>query len=162
MRSTRQSKAGTGQPRLRSARKIKPQPAGRAANKQSSGEILADLKQRLSEIYDLNAAGSVLGWDEATYMPTGGAVARGRQIAMLRRLAHERFVDPALGRLLDRLEPRADKLPADDASLLRVVRRDYEKSHQGTGRITSRGRMPMVRHPTMPGSGLGRRTTSLR
>jgi hypothetical protein len=70
MRSTRQSKAGTGRPGLRSARKIKPQPAGRAANKQSSGEILADLKHRLSEIYDLNAAGSVLGWDEATYMPT--------------------------------------------------------------------------------------------
>ena len=128
MRSTRQSKAGTGQPRLRSARKIKPQPAGRAANKQSSGEILADLKQRLSEIYDLNAAGSVLAWDEATYMPTGGAVARARQMAMLRRLAHERFVDPALGRLLDRLEPSTDKLPADDASLLRVVRRDYERA----------------------------------
>jgi carboxypeptidase Taq len=128
MRSTRQSKAGTGQPRLRSARKIKPQPAGRAANKQTSDEILADLKHRLSEIYDLNAAGSVLGWDEATYMPTGGAVARARQLAMLRRLAHERFVDPALGRLLDRLEPSTDKLPADDASLLRVVRRDYERA----------------------------------
>ena len=126
MRSTRQSKAGTGQ--LRSARKIKQQPAGRAANKQSSGEILADLKHRLSEIYDLNAAGSVLGWDEATYMPTGGAVARARQLAMLRRLAHERFVDPALGRLLDRLEPRADKLPADDASPLRVGQRDYERA----------------------------------
>ena len=128
MRNTRQSKAGTGQPRLRSARQIKPQPAGRAANKQSSGEILTDLKQRLSEIYDLNAAGSVLTWDEATYMPTGGAVARGRQTAVLRRLAHERFVDPAVGRLLDRLEPRADKLPADDANLLRVVRRDYERA----------------------------------
>ena len=128
MRNTRQSKAGTGQLRLRSARKIKPEAAGRAANKQSSGEILADLKHRLSEIYDLNAAGSVLAWDEATYMPTGGAVARGRQTAMLRRLAHERFVDPAIGRLLDRLEPSTDKLPADDASLLRVVRRDYERA----------------------------------
>jgi carboxypeptidase Taq len=90
--------------------------------------MLADLKHRLSEIYDLNAAGSVLTWDEATYMPTGGAVARGRQTAMLRRLAHERFVDPAVGKLLDRLEPRADKLPADDASLIRVVRRDYERA----------------------------------
>jgi carboxypeptidase Taq len=128
MRSTRQSKADTGQPRLRSARKTKPQPVGRTAKKQSSGEMIADLKHRLSEIYDLNAAGSVLAWDEATYMPTGGAVARGRQTAMLRRLAHERFVDPAVGRLLDRLEPRADKLPADDASLIRVVRRDYERA----------------------------------
>jgi carboxypeptidase Taq len=90
--------------------------------------ILADLKNRLSEIYDLNAAGSVLSWDEATYMPNGGAVSRGRQLAMLRRLAHERFVDPAVGRLMDRLEPYADKLPADDASLIGVVRRDYERA----------------------------------
>jgi carboxypeptidase Taq len=89
---------------------------------------LAELKQRLSEIYDLTAAGSVLTWDEATYMPKGGTVARGRQSSMLRRLAHERFVDPALGRLIDRLEPGADKLPADDASLIRIVRRDYERA----------------------------------
>ena len=97
-------------------------------NRQSSSAVVADLKYRLSEIYDLNAAGSLLTWDEATYMPNGGAVSRGRQSAMLRRLAHERFVDPALGRLMDRLEPCADKLSADDASLIRVVRRDYERA----------------------------------
>src|SRR5262249_54515018 len=40
----------------------------------------------------------------------------------------ERFVDPALGRALDRLEPHAAGLPDADASLIRVVRRDYEKA----------------------------------
>ena len=35
---------------------------------------------------------------------------------------------PALGRLLDRLEPSTNTLSADDASLLRVVRRDYERA----------------------------------
>src|SRR5215469_18870037 len=100
----------------------------RDAMMQSSTPILADLKHRLSEIYDLRAAGSVLSWDEATYMPNGGSVARGRQIAVLRRLAHERFTDPTLGRLLDRLDRCSDNLPADDASLIRVVRRDYEKA----------------------------------
>src|SRR5271165_6798972 len=89
-----------------------------------SGAILADLKHRLAEIYDLNAAGSVLAWDEATYMPAGGAAARGRQVAILRRLAHERFTDPALGRLLDRLEQSADDLSAQDGNLIRVARRD--------------------------------------
>ena len=44
------------------------------------------LKQRLREISDLNAAGSVLNWDEATYMPQTGAGARGRQLAMLCRV----------------------------------------------------------------------------
>src|SRR5690348_3460456 len=91
----------------------------RAARQPSADAILADLKQRLAEIYDLNAAGSVLGWDEATYMPKGGAPARGRQSALLRRLAHERFVDPALGHALDRLEPQAGKLAPADASLIR-------------------------------------------
>ncbi|HUI96135.1 MAG TPA: carboxypeptidase M32 [Xanthobacteraceae bacterium] len=102
--------------------------AARRRNRPSADAMLADLRRRLAEIYDLDAAGAVLGWDEATYMPTGGALARGRQSALLRRLSHERFVDPALGRLLDRLESRADMLAAADASLIRVVRRDYQKA----------------------------------
>jgi carboxypeptidase Taq len=91
---------------------------------------LAELKRRLMEIGDLSFAGAVLSWDQATYMPPGGAAARGRQTAMLNKLAHEKSVDPALGRLLDALEPYGDGLPddSDDASLIRVVRRDFEKA----------------------------------
>src|ERR1700704_553780 len=126
MRGNRQS--GTPKNRLRKTVDIKSRAGERTGNRQSSDAILADLKRRLSEIYDLNAAGAVLGWDEATYMPKGGARARGRQSALLRRLAHERFVDPALGKQIDRLEPYANKLPAADASLIRVLRRDYEKA----------------------------------
>src|SRR5262245_14116948 len=100
----------------------------RASKRPSSDAVVADLKQRLAEIYDLNAAGAVLGWDEATYMPQGGALARGRQSALLRRLAHERLVDAALGRPLDRPEPNAEKLAPADASLIRVTRRDYDKA----------------------------------
>ena len=68
----------------------KPKRARRAAE-----QMLVELKQRLREISDLNAAGSVLNWDQATYMPEGGAGARGRQLATLYRLAHERAVAPA-------------------------------------------------------------------
>jgi hypothetical protein len=45
----------------------------------SSGAILADLRRRVREIYDLNAVGSVLTWDQATYMPNSGAVGVGDQ-----------------------------------------------------------------------------------
>src|SRR5262249_12277791 len=64
------------------------------------------------------------------YMPDGGADARGRQRAMLSRLSHERAVDPALGKLIDALAPHAERLPydSDDASLVRVARRDFEKA----------------------------------
>ena len=106
-------------------------PARRAKTSHRSAETkLAELKRRLLEINDLSAAGAVLGWDHATYMPAGGAVARARQGATLHRLAHEKAVDPALGRLLDELVPYADSLSpdADDASLIRVARRDFEKT----------------------------------
>src|SRR5271155_2570707 len=98
MRSQRQLTTGTVQRRKSAVGKIK-------RHKQSSDAVLAELKHRLSEIYDLNAAESLLSWDEASYMPRGGATARGRQSAMLLRFAHERFVNPALGRLIDLLQP---------------------------------------------------------
>jgi len=91
---------------------------------------LEEVKRRLREVGDLGAASAVLGWDQATYMPAGGAAARARQGATLSRLAHEKFIAPALGRLLDQLQPYADSLPpdSDDACLIRVTRRDFEKA----------------------------------
>ncbi len=90
---------------------------------------LKELKTRLHQINDLNAAAVVLSWDQSTYMPAGGAPARARQMATLSRLAHEQFTDPAIGRLLDDLRPFEESRPADDddASLVRVTRRDYER-----------------------------------
>src|SRR6516162_11930528 len=91
--------------------------------------MLIELKRRLREISDLNAADDVLNWDQATYMPEGGAGARGRRRAMLNRLAHERVVKPALGRLIDALARYGQSLPhdSDDASLIRVACREYQK-----------------------------------
>ncbi len=97
----------------------------------SSAEAkLAELRRRLAEVSDLNYAGAVLGWDQATYMPPGGAAARARQGATLSRLAHEKLTDPELGRLLDGLAKHAESLPrdSDDAALIRVTRRDYDKA----------------------------------
>ncbi len=93
---------------------------------------LKELKTRLLEISDLNGAAAVLNWDQSTYMPRGGGPARGRQLATLSRLAHERLTDPALRRLLDELRPYEESLPtdSDDASLIRVTRRDVDKAAQ--------------------------------
>jgi carboxypeptidase Taq len=89
-----------------------------------------ELRERLQEIYDLGGAASVLGWDQSTYMPKGGAMARGRQTALLARLSHEKQTDPALGRLIDELEREADDFPyeSDEAGLLRVARYDFDKA----------------------------------
>src|SRR5690606_13075171 len=63
-------------------------------------------------------------WDQETYMPPGAAEARAHQVATLRRLAHERFTDEAVGAWLDRAEADTE---ADEA-LLRVTRRDYARA----------------------------------
>src|SRR5258708_10435484 len=100
------SKAKTSKAKARTARTP---PSKR--NRRSAEAMRAELRARLIEIADLGAAGALLEWDQATYMPPGGAIARARQGALLRRSAHERSVDPALGKLLDELLPYADSLP---------------------------------------------------
>ena len=72
-----------------------------ARNRRSAEQMLVELKRRVREISDLAAAGDILAWDQATYMPRGGADARARQCAALYGLAHEQAVAPALGKLLD-------------------------------------------------------------
>ena len=91
---------------------------------------LQELKTRLIEIDDLESAAALLHWDQSTYMPPGGASARARQLATLGRLAHEKFIDPAVGKLLEDLQPYEESLPydSDEASLIRVTRRDYERA----------------------------------
>ena len=106
-------------------------PVARATRRRRSAEdMLAELKQRLREIGDLRAASAVLYWDQATYMPQGGSAARSRQNATLSRLAHEQWVAPAVGRLIDALASYEEGLPhdSDDASLIRVARREYHKA----------------------------------
>jgi carboxypeptidase Taq len=95
---------------------------------------LRQLLELLREVNDLESAAAVLHWDQTTYMPPGGAAARGRQMATLAKLAHEKATAPAIGRLLD--EARADN--EDEEALLRVARRDYEKATKVPPAFTSK------------------------
>jgi carboxypeptidase Taq len=90
------------------------------------------LKERLAEIADVAKAAGVLGWDQRVTMPPGGGEARAEALATLGRIAHERFVDDATGRLLDACSPLEDEQPfdSDEACLVRVTRRDWEKARR--------------------------------
>ncbi|MGB2711138.1 MAG: carboxypeptidase M32 [Conexibacter sp.] len=84
---------------------------------------LQELRERLAELQDLSAAAGLLGWDQQTMMPERAAPQRAEQLGTLGRIVHERFTDPAIGRLLERL--------ADDPDpLVRVTRRDWEKARR--------------------------------
>lgn len=102
-------------------------------------EKLHELKRRLAEISDLNNASAVLGWDQQTYMPPGGAAARAQQLATLSHIAHEKFIDDALGQILEELREHGKSLPydSDEASLLRVTKRDYDKARRIPPKLVS-------------------------
>ncbi len=89
-----------------------------------------ELRLRMAELHDLQHVGGLLFWDQRTKMPPAGSEGRAEQVATLGRIAHERFVDPAVGKLLEELAGYEDSLPPDsfEASLIRVTRRDWQKA----------------------------------
>ena len=67
-------------------------------------ELFNDLKIRLAEIAHLGQSLAVLGWDQQTYMPSGGAVGRGNQMAILGKIAQEYSISPELGEIIEKLK----------------------------------------------------------
>jgi carboxypeptidase Taq len=91
---------------------------------------LDQLKRLLGENDDLRKAATLLFWDQRVMMPPGGSEARADALATVSRLTHERFVDPEMGNLLEDLKGLEETFDydSDDACLIRVTRRDFEKA----------------------------------
>ena len=93
---------------------------------------LAELKERLGEIADLQGARAVLDWDLAVWMPPGGQASRASQLGTLQSVIHGREIDERIGELLEALEQDAASLDPedDDACLVRVARRNWERKRR--------------------------------
>jgi len=91
-------------------------------------EKLELLKERLGEVEDIGRAASVLGWDQQVNMPPGGNEARGRQLATLSKIAQEKFITDEVGRLIDDLKQELNGADTDEAALVRVAARNYDKA----------------------------------
>jgi carboxypeptidase Taq len=93
---------------------------------------IEELRDRLAELVDLRNAAQVLSWDQQTMMPPRGAPARAEALATLERISHEMFVSAETGRLLDAAagELNGASEESDDASLVRVARRHWEKARR--------------------------------
>ena len=86
---------------------------------------LEALKTRLSDLNALNAAIGIMGWDQQTNMPPGGAHARAQHMGILSRMLHEQSVSDETRRLLEGAEGEVQQ-GTDDAALLRVARRAFD------------------------------------
>jgi Zn-dependent M32 family carboxypeptidase len=93
-------------------------------------EKFQELKTRLAAIHDLRMARAILGWDQHTKMPPKAGPVRAEQLGTLDRFTHELFIDDEIGRLLEDVRGYEESLDpdSDDACLIRVTRRDYEKA----------------------------------
>ena len=93
-------------------------------------EKYGELRTRLGEYADLLRIWYLLSWDQQTMMAPKAAPVRAEQLATVMRTLQRALSAPELGRLLEELRPYAESLPyeSDEASLIRVARRDHEKA----------------------------------
>jgi carboxypeptidase Taq len=89
---------------------------------------MSTYEQLIGHVRDLRileSCGSVLGWDERTYMPRHGSVHRGEQMALLARLTHDMLTAPQIGELLAQVQVAPDSI---EASNVREIQRAYDRA----------------------------------
>src|SRR5690348_3749662 len=84
-----------------------------------------ELEQRFRRLGAIEQAISVLHWDSAAIMPSGGAATRAEQLATLRLIAHQHLVTPEVEGLLAEAQAAADELGEWQRANLREMRRRW-------------------------------------
>src|SRR6202020_2984098 len=97
----------------------------------SSQDLYTAYTDRMQKIADVKYSAALLQWDQETYLPEKGASFRGRQLATLTEIAHEWFVDPSLGQLLEDLNSRGD-LEASQHRNVELSLEDFNKQKKFT------------------------------
>ncbi|HWB93582.1 MAG TPA: carboxypeptidase M32 [Puia sp.] len=92
----------------------------------STKDLYAEYVDRMARIADVKYSAAVLQWDQETYLPQKGAEFRARQLATLSEIAHQWFIDPSLGQLLEDLRTRGD-LAEDQQRNITLSLEDYDK-----------------------------------
>ncbi|MBI9043876.1 MAG: carboxypeptidase M32 [Anaerolineaceae bacterium] len=95
-------------------------------------EKLALLKDKLNEIFDLEATQSILGWDQQTYMPPGGGGDRGNLLETLSRIMHEKKTSPEIKVLLEDCISEIDlgNIGSLDASLIKKSYKSFQRAER--------------------------------
>ena len=87
-------------------------------------------KQKELSVYSGIAA--LLGWDQLTYMPSGGAGDRSEHSALISRLSHEQVISDIFWEHIENLTQQNvfDTLSEKDQIIVRKLRKDVEKSRK--------------------------------
>ncbi|MCC7078510.1 MAG: carboxypeptidase M32 [Acidimicrobiia bacterium] len=91
----------------------------------------SDAAQRLNDLWgevaDIGTAAALLGWDQETHMPAGGAAGRASVMATLAGIAHAKLTSPELADAIDAVEDEAGDDPVGLAQA-REARREHERA----------------------------------
>src|SRR5262249_8436394 len=90
----------------------------------NTNEAYTELVRNVREQALLGSCGSLLGWDERTYMPRAGVAHRGEQMALIARLCHQMMTAPLIGELLGLV----GELDGEEAANVREIRRVHDRA----------------------------------
>lgn len=80
------------------------------------------------EVSDIHGAISLMGWDQETYMPRKGAIARSRQLATLSGIAHARFTSDEMGTAIH--GAGTEQLDDQERVNYREILWNFERAHK--------------------------------
>jgi carboxypeptidase Taq len=86
------------------------------------------LLNALQRGYWISSVMSLLGWDEQVNLPPGSAEQRAGQSSFLADLYHTEMTRPEIGEWLAQLEGDQGKLSAEQQTVVRWARRDYDRA----------------------------------
>src|SRR5436309_2220414 len=100
---------------------------------------LEQLHERMAALADLRNVSQLLDWDQQTMMPPRGAAARAETVATVQQISHDMFVSDDTGRLIEAAAAGLDgaRPDSDEASLVRVLRRRWEKARRMPRRLAA-------------------------
>jgi len=87
------------------------------------------LMAKVKDLFILQTAAAVVGWDMETMMPPRGIKLRSLQLAMLRRIEHKISTDPQIGRLLEEIMRHSeyDSLSNVQKRNVYLTKKNYEE-----------------------------------
>ncbi len=95
-------------------------------------ESLDFIYKEQKELSVIGGIGALLGWDQMTYMPPGGAQERSEQSAFISKIAHERIVSDKLWNHIKILTKTSnfEKLSDTDKAVVSRLHKDVEKARK--------------------------------
>jgi len=88
------------------------------------------LVEELRRVSRIGSALALLGWDQETHLPSGGAGPRAEVLGALTEIAHERATSDRLGERIAAAEEEIDGAGGPLSALVREARRDWERARR--------------------------------